>query len=269
MTASTASAKEGQDLPPLEVGLAQAIAATIQDAVTAAARASPGMQASAEARKLVARRVPSSWLPKYKVMDEYGFVVWDEAMTILDRILVYPFTASYRKHLKDAPKEVLRAWQFHSHSLRVGELYIVLDRTKKLLEFLAVVARDCGLPATDKREEFEKTFKKTFERRLRERHRLTHAHERPSMESRIIDLAGGKWQGDHEATVEQVLNALDKMLPMLARASEAAGRAAPRTPEDVEALHEAGALQEARLMLKLVAEALLGTFNSASVASKA
>lgn len=267
MTASTASADDREDLPPLEVGFAQALAAMVSDAVTAAARATPGKQASAEARKLVARRVSKTRLPKYKVMDEYGLIVWDEAMTILDRIVVYPFTASYRKHLKDAPKEVLKAWQFHGHSLRVGELYIVLDRTKKLLEFLAVVARDCGLPATDKREDFEKTFKKCFERRLRERHRLTHAHERPSMESRIIDLAGGKWDGDNEATVEQVLDILAKMLPMLATASEAAGRAPPRTPEDVEALHEAGAEREARLMLKLVAEALLGTINSAPAAS--
>lgn len=267
MTASTASAEDRQDLPPLEVGLARAFAAMVSDAVTTAARASPGMPASAEARKLVARRVSKSRIPNYKVMDEYGPVLWDEAMTILDRILVYPFIASYRKHLKDAPDEVLKAWQFHSQSLRVGELYIVQDRTKKLLEFLAVVARDCGLPATDKREEFEKTFKKNFERRLRERHRLTHAHERPSFESRIIDLAGGKWQGDHEATVEQVLDVLAKMLPKLAEASEAAGRAPPRTPGDIEALHEGGARQEARLMLKLVGEALLGTINSAPVAT--
>lgn len=269
MTAPNPSAEDSKALPPLEVGLAQALAARLQDVITAAAEASPGRRASAEATKLVARRVPKSWLPKYEVMDEYGFVVWDEAMTILDRILVYPFTAGYRKHLKGAPKEVLGAWQFHSHSLRIGELYIVLDRTLALLEFLTVVARDCGLPITDQRKAFEKTFKKTFERRLRERHRLTHAHERPSMVSRIIDLSGGKWAGDDTATIKQVLDVFAKTLPMLTQASEAAGRAPPRTPEELEALHEWGAQQEARQMLKLVGEALLGTINDPSAAPKA
>ena len=269
MTAPNPSAEDGEALPPLEVGLAQALAATLQDVVAAATKASAGMPASAEAKKLVARRVPKSWLPKYEVMDEYGFVVWDEAMTILDRILVYSFTASYRKHLKCAPKEVLGAWQFHSHGLRIGELYIVLDRTLALLEFLTVVARDCGLPVTDQRKAFERTFKKTFERRLRERHRLTHAHERPSMVSRIIDLSGGKWAGDDAATIKQVLDIFAKTLPVLTKASEASGRPPPKTPEEVEALHEWGAQQEARQMLKLVGEALLGTINDPSVAPTA
>ena len=71
MTAPNPSAEDSEDLPPLEVGLAQALAARLQDVVTAAAQASPGTPASAEAKKLVARRVPKSWLPKYEVMDEY------------------------------------------------------------------------------------------------------------------------------------------------------------------------------------------------------
>lgn len=254
-------------LPPLEVGLAQALAAKVSDVITAAAKAAPGTKASAESKKLVARRVPPSWLPKYEVMDEYGFVIWDEAMTILDRVLVYPFTARYRKYLIGAPKEVIGAWQFHSHSLRVGELYIVLDRTLALLEFLNIVARDCGLPVTDCRKSFEKTFKKTFDRRLRERHRLVHAHERPSMTSRLIDLSGGKWAGDKDESLKALMTIIAHTLPKLTEASEAAGRTPPTTPEEVEAVHEWGARQEARQMLKFVGEALLATLNDPLVAA--
>lgn len=246
--------------------MVQALAAKVSDIITAAAQASPGRVASAESKKLVARRVPPSWLSKYEVMDEYGFVVWDEAMTVLDRILVYPFTASYRKHLRGAPKEVIGAWQFHSHSLRIGELYIVLDRTLGLLEFLISVAKDCGLPVTDYRKIFEKRFKRTFDRRLRERHRLTHAHERPSMISRIIDLSGGKWADDKEEAGKQLMTLIATALPKLSEASEAAGRTPPKTPEEFEALHEWGAQQEARQMLKLVGEALLATLNDPSMA---
>lgn len=257
---------ESEALPPLEAGIARGLAGKVSDLITTAAKASPGLRASDEAKKLVARRMPPKWLSKYEVMDEYGFVIWDEAMTILDRILVYPFTASYRKHLISAPKEVIGAWQFHSHSLRIGELYIVLDRTLALLEFLNIVARDSGLPVTDQRKVFEKIFKKTFDRRLRERHRLTHAHERPSMTSRIIDLSGGKWIGDEHESAEELMALLTSMLPKLKEASEAAGRTAPKTPQEVEAIHEWGAQQEARQMLKLVGDALLGTLNDPSVA---
>lgn len=242
---------EPEVLPPLEVSLAQALAARVGNTITNATKASPRLLASAVARKLVARRVPQKWLAKYEVMDEYGFVIRDETMTILDRILVYPFTATYRKHLIDAPKEVIGAWQFHSHSLRVGELYIVLDRTLALLEFLTVVAGDSGLPVTNQRKAFEKTFKKTFDRRLRERHRLTHAHERPSMTSRIIDLSGAKWAGEDGEPAKQLMALINGLAPKLTEASEAAGQAPPKTPQDVETIHEWGAQQEARQMLVL------------------
>lgn len=258
---------ESEDLPPLEVGLAQALAAKVSETVSAAAKAAPGRRASARSKTLVARRVQPNWLPKYEVMDDYSYLVWDEAMTILDRILVYPFTTSYRKHLVSAPKEVISAWQFHSHSLRVGELYIVLDRSLALLEFLTVVAEDSGLPVTDQRKAFEKAFRKIFDSRLRERHRLTHAHERPSMTSRIIDLSGGKCSGEEASALKDFMEGMmTDMMRKLSEVSEAKGRTPPKTLQEVEALHEFGALQEARQMLRLVGEALLGTINEASVA---
>lgn len=262
------SATEHEALPPLEVSLAQALAAKVSDTITAAAQSSSGLPASANAKKLVARRVPPSWLSKYDVMDEYGFVVWDEAMTILDRILAYPVTVTYRKYLTGAPREVIGAWQFHSHSLRVGEIYIVLDRTMALLDFLHVVAKDCGLQVSDSRKAFEKAFKKAFDGRLRERHRLTHAHERPSITSRIVDLSGGKWADDDEEAAKQLIELFSKTLPSLIEAAETAGRTLPTSIEEVEAVHELGAQREAQKMLKLVGEALLGMLNDPSVAAQ-
>lgn len=252
------------DLPPLDVRFAQALAAKVSDAITAAAAGKP---ASFNSKKLVAKRVRPTWLPQYEVMDKYGFVLWDEILTILDRILVYPYIATYRKHLRDAPKEVLSAWQFHSHTLRVGEIYLVQDRTSALLEFLNSVAADCGLPVTDCRKSFESKFKKTFERRLRERHRLTHAHERPSAVSRLVDLSGSKWTGDEAEAARLMTDLLSKALPRLVEVSEAAGRPPPMSMEDIEALHEKGAEQEARQMLMLVAEALLATLSNSSSAA--
>ena len=94
---------------------------------------------------------------------------------------------------------------------------------------------------------------------------MTHAHERPSLISRIIDLSGGKWAGDSEEAKKQCLTLMTTIWPKLIEASETAGRAPPQAPQDVEAIHEWGAQQEARQMLNLVAEALLATLNDPSM----
>jgi hypothetical protein len=81
---------------------------------------------------------------------------------------------------------------------------------------------DCGVAATYCRRRFEST-KKVVERR--ERHRLTYAHERPSMISRIIDMSGAKWT-DKEAS-KQLMERIPKTLLLLVQPSEAAGRTPP------------------------------------------
>ncbi|MFT8506870.1 hypothetical protein [Acetobacter sp.] len=249
------------DLPPLEMSIARNLAGKVRTIIDEAVKITPGLPASEEAQKLVARRMPPEWLPKYEVMDNYGFVVWDEIMTILDRVLAYPYVTLYRKHLVHAPKDVIRAWQFHSHSLRVGELYIVLDRTVELLKFLAVVGKDVGLSITNQQKSFEKAFKKTFKRHLQERHRLTHAHERQSLTSRTVDFAGGKWT-DNESESATALTAHAAMLFELFReVSKKAGYETMNTLEDIVTHHELTAQREARQMLDQIGKALFETLN--------
>ena len=65
---------------------------------------------------------------------------------------------AYQKHLAVAPMEVIAAWQLHSHGLRIGELYTVLDTTEALLEFLIVVGRDSGRSVKDQRKAFEEAL---------------------------------------------------------------------------------------------------------------
>jgi hypothetical protein len=146
----------------------------------------------------------------------------------------------------------------------VGEIYIVQDRTVALLRFLKAVADDCGLPSIDRCKSFESKFKKSFELRLRERHRITHAHERPSLASLIIDLSGAKWTGSRDVAEKQVMEVLATALPLVQNAREAAGYKPPTSPEDFEMLHESYAKEEARLMLKLVSEALMETITYAA-----
>lgn len=250
------------NLPPLTPEVASGLAEKITGIIEGATKNSPGRPASRATKALVAKRVPTKLLGTYEVMDPYGSVIWDETMMILDRILAYPITTHYRKHLAGAPPLVRSAWQIHSQSLRVGELYIVQDRTSALLKFLRQVAIDCGLPTTDCERSFQSAFKRTFERRLRERHRLVHAHERPSLESRIIALGSAAAPAEPGLVRSALENVLDRVIPLLAAAREKAGRTVPRSMDDVVAIHEGASDREARQMLELVGEALLGTLNA-------
>jgi hypothetical protein len=252
---------EDDPLPVLERSVVYALADTVRECIEKSVKTAPGRVASPECKQLAAKRVPPAFIAKYDILDDYGFLIWDEAMTILDRILVYPFTVTYRRHMLSAPQDVLRAWQFHSHSLRVGELYIIQDRTTALLKFLNVVAADLGFYVIDQSKNFEKKFKKNFDRLLHERHRLTHAHERPSMISRIIDLSGAKLVDDSGKSTAALTTLMSDILPRLIQMHEASGGEPMNSLEDIVALHELSAQREARKMLSLFGEALLGTIN--------
>ncbi|MCA3280831.1 MAG: hypothetical protein ING10_16315 [Roseomonas sp.] len=252
---------EDDPLPALERRVAYALAGTVREFIEKAVQTAPGRNASPACKKLVAKRVPPALIAKYDILDDYGLLIWDEAMTILDRILVYPFTVTYRRHLFSAPQDVRTAWQFHSHSLRVGEIYIVQDRTSALLKFLNVVMGDLGFSVIDQSRNFEQKFKKAFDWHLRERHRLTHAHERPSMTSRIIDFLGAKLAENSAESTEAIARLMIDIQPRLIQMREASGGGPMNTLEDFVAFHELSAQREARKMLSLFREALLGTIN--------
>jgi hypothetical protein len=255
------STSEPNDLPPLEASFAVALAEKISGSIKMANEQSPGKPASVTCKKLVSKRIPPSMIAQFECLDGYHLLVYDEIMSVMDRIIVYPTIAKYRKHLLHAPREVLRAWQFHSHSLRVSELYIIQDRTVALLEFVNVVAIETGIPATDCRKSFESSFKKVFGQRLRERHRLTHAHERPSLTSRVIELSSVKWVGETEMAKDLLIELLDMLIPLYVEASHAAGHKPPANLSDIEEQYESIAILEARQMLKIIEEVLYDTIR--------
>ncbi|MBB3138113.1 hypothetical protein FHS26_005891 [Rhizobium pisi] len=220
-----------------------------------------GLMPSDETKKLLLKRVSPKNALNFDSLERYWVVLLDELSQILDRILAYPYVVQYRKVLKSAPRELLMAWQIHSQSLRSGELYIVQDRTCEFLKFLSHVGRDCGITISDQTKTFEKAFKKTFERRLRERHRVVHAHERPSWESRIISLSGQTSPLPEDAIKALLMETFEKTMPTLQRVSSQLGKEPPMSVAAVEKIHEEGAVKEARLMLDLVAKALLSTIG--------
>lgn len=249
------------DLPLLSPDVIDGLANLIQHAIKTAARATPGKPASDELKKLIAKRVPPKTLARYDTLDDYHIVAWDEAMAILERIFAYPYTVQYRKHLKGVPLDVGAAWQIHSHSLRGNELYIVQDRTEAFLGFLHVLAGECGLTTTDQTKAFENKFKKAFKRRLLQRHEVTHAHMRPSLVSRIINLNSAMARATPDEKEPMVTQFIEATAPVLGMLQELTGK--NLTVAEVEQMHEAGAEREAQVMLDLFGRCVLTTLNIA------
>jgi len=170
---------------------------------------------SAETKKGVTKRVTPKNVAEFSTAEKLPTLISIEIQTLGDRIRLYPFTARYRDAINLASRDMMGAWMLHSYSLRQGELYIIQERGVELLKFLRDVAMDLGLPAADRSKSFEKAFKKRFERRLRERHRLIHAHERPSLTSRVIDFGVAAEEKDKDLVAETLGNLIAQIAQLL------------------------------------------------------
>jgi hypothetical protein len=170
---------------------------------------------SVETMKGIVKRVTPKLVADFSKVDKLPFLISMELEMLGDRIRLYPFTALYREAINWASKDMIAAWMLHSHSLRQGELYIIQERGVELLRFLRDVGTNLGLPAADRSKYYEKAFKKRFERRLRERHRIVHAHERPSLTSRVIDFGVAAQEADNMVaeTLADLVIKIAHMLP--------------------------------------------------------
>lgn len=143
-------------------------------------------------KKSISKRVSENGAKKFTHVKSLPSLVKFELAPYLERIRIYPYITKYREPIKDISKndkDMFVAWQLHSQSLRQNELYVIQERGVDIIEFIHLSAKDMGVCTEDQSKVFEKEFKKTFNNRLRDRHRVVHAHERPSLTSRIIDTA--------------------------------------------------------------------------------
>ncbi len=247
---------EIESLPPLTADVARGLADVAVGSIEQSCARHPCKKPSPATKKALLKRVSRKTALELTTIDKFGVVVFDEICQITDRILAYRYVAQYRKVFRSQSDELFDAWQIHSQSLRTGELYIVQDRTSQLLKFLALVGQDCGLAVEDQSGSFSKKFKKDFEKRLRERHRIVHAHERLSYESRIMAFAGKTLSLPSETVAKFMLDTFSTSFSAMSEKLREEDCEAPSI-EEVEKLHEMTDEREARQMMNLVGEYIL------------
>jgi len=135
-----------------------------------------------EIRKRVAPSAIGNYLNLKAIVDDVTF----EINNLGRRIRRYQFIERYRDVFLSPDREMMMAFLEHTHSMRTAELYTILERGADLIRLCGVLVVNLGLPATNAAAKYQKRFRKEFERRLRERHRIVHAHERPSLLSRLL-----------------------------------------------------------------------------------
>lgn len=211
--------------PQVDRSSVQSLAAFAAAKLTEQLRSSSKLPViSDETKKDILKRVSPKAAAEFSIVENLPQLVSWEIDTLGERIRLYPFTALYREVINLASKDMVAAWLLHSHSLRQSELYIIQERGAELLRFLKVVSRDFGLAAPDQSKTFEKAFRKRFERRLRERHRLVHAHERPSLTSRVIDFGVAAQESDRDIVESTLADLFMKIVTLL--------------PGDIRVLHQ-------------------------------
>jgi hypothetical protein len=156
------------------------------NAHVAAMHIPPGL--SVQTRKKITNRVPPKMRDDY--LNPRGAIVLlvTEIVDLGTRISHYQYIQRYREHFKP-PDEIIRAaFTMHSLILQTNEIYVIMERCGKCLDFFHNLAVDLDIDLKDMAPALKKEFKKEFERHLRERHRIVHAHERSSLVSKMIGV---------------------------------------------------------------------------------
>lgn len=139
-------------------------------------------------KKHIAKRVPPSTLSKYQTPDNAISLLSLEIEDLGLRISRYQFIERYREYFEAPNTEMRTAFVMHTHILRGSEIYVIMERCGSFLDFFYDLATDLSLNPTKLSKTLETRFKKDFERHLRERHRIVHAHERPTLISRMLSI---------------------------------------------------------------------------------
>lgn len=143
---------------------------------------------SDETKKHITKRVPPSQLQKYLTVEMAIALLALEISDLGTRISHYQHIERYREHFKAPDKTMRAAFVMHTHILRGSEIYVIMERCEDWLKFFYELASDLDLGPTQVVKKLQTRFKKEFERHLRERHRIVHAHERPSLVSRMVGV---------------------------------------------------------------------------------
>lgn len=150
---------------------------------------------SRDTQKHIKKRVSPSNLENYLTPEEAVKLLAIEISDLGMRISYYRYIERYREHFSTPGKEMGAAFVTHTHILRGSEIYVIQEKCRACLKYFHSLAVDLQLSPKSTESRLQNSFKKEFERHLRERHRIVHSHESPSLISRILNVPLAELEG--------------------------------------------------------------------------
>ena len=170
---------------------------------------------------------------RYRKTDAVIGLASFEVSQIGQKIRRYQYIERY-KFFFDAPDpEIGMGFAEHMYALRNAELYAVLERGETIVRFVSAIGAELGIGSVKAPTKYNKSFREKFERRLRERHKITHAHERPSLVSRMLQLGGLKTDNERKK-LENVLGDIFGAMNMAMEAIQDKVPEADRAPSPTD-----------------------------------
>ncbi len=122
------------------------------------------------------------------------------------KIRRYQFIERYKFFVDMPDAEMGMAFHEHCYEVRNAEIYAILERGEALIRFIATLAAELKSGEEKAPNKYARDFRRKFEHRLRERHRRTHAHERPSFVSRMLQLGEIKTKEEQQLLEDSLRN---------------------------------------------------------------
>ncbi len=226
-----------------------------------AARLPESQKVSPKTLAAVQKRLSENGAKKFTSVRSLPLLVSSEVLSWCERVRIYPFVAKYRVEVNNGSKEMVAAWQLHSHSLRQSEIYVLQERGKDIINFAHLVAADLGLGTENRANKFEKRFKTQFEWRLRDRHRVVHAHEKPSLTSCLADLMVATDESTNDVFQEYIVVLLRNIAETLPGEKTEDPKEKLKHLHSVRDIYEKGAEEEATQMIDIFVEELQMTIS--------
>lgn len=156
---------------------------------------------SEKLQQMIGARVPQGAVEKYQTYNNIALMLYAETTDIGSRIRGYQYIERYRFLLSNLSQEMEAAFFQHIYSVRHGEIYLIKEKCVKFLTFAKEVASHCGIENSFEIRHFIDNFDHAMGARLRERHRTTHFHEAPSIETRLLQAMSAMGYGEREQEI--------------------------------------------------------------------
>lgn len=187
----------------------------------AGGRASTG-NPSSELQRMVKARVRLADFKPYLVADRLIALSAAEIDDLGGRVHAYQYVERYRFAFQGFSQEMSSSFIRHTYEMRQNEVYAIKERAVKLLALLREVGSHFSIEATSQTKNFTGKFDKLMEYRLRERHKMTHFHEAPSMTGRMLEVTGMLSRAP-ESQKKQMIEVLAATMAKLSEAASTLG----------------------------------------------